>query len=73
MILSQVLKTLREKKGFTQDQLAKRADVTQAYLAMLETGVKRNPSLEVLKRLAKALGVSVGELLLLLQAGGDER
>jgi len=62
-MLSQVLRALREKKGLTQDQLAKRAEVTQAYLAMLETGVKKNPSLEVLKRLAKVLRVSVDDLL----------
>lgn len=43
--------------------LAKRAGVTDAYIAQLETGVRKNPSLTVLKRLAKALGVTVVELL----------
>lgn len=43
--------------------LAAKADVTDAYIAMLETGKRANPSLEVLKRLARALGVSVAELL----------
>ena len=58
-----VLKTLREEKGFTQDDLAKRAKVTKPYLSQLETGARKNPSLPVLKRLAKALGVPVTALL----------
>ena len=61
--LGKVLKTCREKKGMTQVQLAKKAKVTQAYLAMLEGGAKKNPSLATLRRLAKALKVPVGELL----------
>jgi transcriptional regulator with XRE-family HTH domain len=71
-MLTQALKILRQTKGLTQEELAKKAKITHAYLSMLESGAKRNPSLEVLQRLAKALGVSVGELLLLLQKGGEE-
>jgi transcriptional regulator with XRE-family HTH domain len=58
-----VLRHLREEKGFTQERLAKAASVTRPYLTMLEAGTKKNPSLAVLKRLAKALGVAVTDLL----------
>lgn len=58
-----MLKQLRKKKGLTQVELAKKARVTQAYIAKLETGDKTNPSLAILRRLAKALRVSVTELL----------
>ena len=58
-----MLKTLREAKGLTQDQLAKRAGVTEAYVSMLENGKRKAPSLPTLQRLAKALGVPVAELL----------
>ena len=61
--LGKMLKALRQTKGMTQEQLAKRAKMTQAYVAMLEAGVKKNPSLATLKRIAKALGVPVEELL----------
>lgn len=54
---------LREREGLTQVELARRAKITQAYVAQLEAGDKRNPSLATLKRLAKALGMSVTELL----------
>jgi transcriptional regulator with XRE-family HTH domain len=40
-----------------------RAGKPVPYIAMLETGKKRNPSVAVLQRLAKALRVPVTELL----------
>jgi XRE family transcriptional regulator of biofilm formation len=58
-----VITKLRERQGLTQRALAKKAQVTAAYVAMIETGVRKNPSVRVLKRLAKALGVPVGKLL----------
>ena len=54
---------LRKKQDLTLLQLARRVGVTEAYISMLENGVKKNPSLPVLRKLAKALRVSVAELL----------
>jgi transcriptional regulator with XRE-family HTH domain len=59
--LSHVIKKLRGKR--TQAEIAKGAGVTKNYITMLEAGKRKNPSLPVLKRLAKALGVLVTELL----------
>jgi len=56
------LKRLREQRGLTQEQLAKRAGVSHGYLARLELGM-HDPSLSTLARLAKALKVSVAELV----------
>jgi transcriptional regulator with XRE-family HTH domain len=61
--LKTVLKQIRDEKGLSQTKLAKLAQVRQGYIAMLESGQRKNPSLPVLKRLAKALGVPVTELL----------
>ena len=58
-----MLRRMREEKGWTQRDLAKQAKVTPGYVAQLEMGVRKNPSLETLKRLAKALGVPVAALL----------
>ena len=58
-----MLKTLRLARGYRQIDPAKRAKVTNVYLSQLETGRKKNPSLAVVRRLAKALGVPVTELL----------
>ncbi len=61
--LGRVLRTLREEKGWTQEELAGKARVARSYLTKLETGAKLNPSLDVLRRIAKALKAPVTELL----------
>jgi transcriptional regulator with XRE-family HTH domain len=57
------LKRLRTAHGMTQVDLAKRAKVTQGFIAQLEGGLKKDPSLATLRRLARALNVPVAELL----------
>ena len=58
-----MLKELREARELSQVDLAKKAKVGRTYIVKLESGDKKNPSLAVLQRLAKALGVPVTELL----------
>jgi transcriptional regulator with XRE-family HTH domain len=58
-----MLKRLRRARRLTQEELAKRARVSQPYLSQLEAGEKANPGAAIVKRLAKALGVPVTELL----------
>ena len=58
-----VIREIRLKRGLTQVELAMKAKTVQPYIAFLESGDKTNPSLAVLQRLAKALGVPVGALL----------
>lgn len=50
------------RRELNQTTLAKRAWVTQPYIVALEKG-RENPTLDVLERLAKALKVSVAELV----------
>ncbi len=57
------LKALRTARGLTQVELAKKMQRKQAYIAQLETGAESNPTLDTLRRLAKALKVGVTELL----------
>ncbi len=57
------IKTLRELKGVSQVKLASDSKITAAYLCELESGTKTNPSIDVLSRIAAALGVTVAELL----------
>jgi transcriptional regulator with XRE-family HTH domain len=56
------IKSLRERRGMTQEQLAEKAGVSRTYLARLETA-RQDPTLSTLEKLAKALGVKVGTLL----------
>ena len=57
------VKRLRTQRGLTQAELAKKTKVSQAFIAQLETGEQTNPKLDTVRRLAKALKVSVGELV----------
>jgi transcriptional regulator with XRE-family HTH domain len=56
------LRQIRERSGMTQETLAKKAGVSRAYLSRLEMG-RHDPPLSRLRKLAKALGVPVTELL----------
>jgi len=53
---------LRKAKGLTQEELGHRAKIHQTYLSNVEQG-RRNPSLVVLDRLAKALKVELEEIV----------
>jgi transcriptional regulator with XRE-family HTH domain len=57
------IKRIRMRKKLTQTDLADRAGLTQAYIAELESGRKRNPSLSALTRIAAVLGVPVTALI----------
>jgi transcriptional regulator with XRE-family HTH domain len=61
--LNRVIQKLRASKDMTQRDLAREAQVTPGYIAQLEMGIRKNPSLKVLKKLAEAFGVPVTELL----------
>jgi transcriptional regulator with XRE-family HTH domain len=61
--LSDNLKRLRTDKRLSQAALSRLADVSPAYLSELESGQGKRPSGQVLLRLAKALGVTIAELI----------
>lgn len=61
--LGQSIKRLRENRGMTQLELAKKARVSQPYLSQLEAAGKANPSVDLVARIAKALGVALEDLL----------
>ena len=57
------LKKLREAKGLSQEKLARLADVANNTLIKMESGENQNPTLVTLKKVAKAFGVSVDDLI----------
>lgn len=57
------VRTLRERRGITQESAAEAAGVSYIYWRQLERGTAANPSLGVLVALAVALGVEPMELL----------
>jgi transcriptional regulator with XRE-family HTH domain len=61
-ILGRNVKRFRQLKKLTQEQLAFEAEIDLTYVGGIERG-KRNPSLLVMARIAKALGVQLAKLL----------
>lgn len=57
------LKALREKRGLSQGELARRSGVSWSYISFLEAGKRKSPSVKIILALAGALAVSVEELL----------
>jgi transcriptional regulator with XRE-family HTH domain len=55
------LKTLRIEKQMTQEELAKKTDLSTSFISSLERGIDA-PSFESLERIAQALNVPVKEL-----------
>lgn len=52
----------REKRGWSQEELAFECNLHRTYISGVERGV-RNPTVVVLQKIADALGVSASKLL----------
>jgi Predicted transcriptional regulators len=63
MTLGGRLKALRLARDWTQQDLSDRAGVRQPLISQLETGRKKDTLALIVQRLARALGVTVEELL----------
>jgi len=61
--ISENIKRLRSKLGLTQDDLAKKADIKYTTLMKVESGTVNKPSVQTMAKIAKALGVSIEDLL----------
>jgi len=53
-----LIRALRVERGITQEELSYRAGVHRTYIGMIERGEK-NVTLESIKKIAKALGISM--------------
>lgn len=60
--LGRNVRRLRLERHLSQEELAFQAEIDRTYVSQIERGVI-NPSLNVLWRLGKVLGVDVAELL----------
>jgi len=60
--LAMRLRKIRQERSLTQEALSRRARISRVYLAEIE-GQRRDPSLSIVAKLAKALKVKVGDLV----------
>ena len=63
MSIGEQIKITRENKNLSKSELAKKINVSPAYITMLENGKKTNPSYDVINKIADALYISLDELL----------
>jgi transcriptional regulator with XRE-family HTH domain len=57
------LRKLRKKKGLSQEKLARLADISLNALTKIESGFAKKPTIQTVVKLAKALEVSIDELV----------
>ena len=55
------IRFLRQQRRWSQEDLASNANINKNYISDLENG-RRNPSLEILERIALAFNISLAEL-----------
>jgi len=68
----QVLRQLREEHGLSQEELGLESGYHRTYISLLERGQK-NPSLQTIFQLAKALNVEPSEIVERVQTIIDTR
>ena len=62
--LGKTIKSIRARQDLTQSQLAERADLSVSYVSLIEQG-KRVPGVDVLEKIARAMGVPFNILVFL--------
>jgi transcriptional regulator with XRE-family HTH domain len=66
------IKIVRQRSGLTQDQLAEQVGLSPKYISGIERGVE-NPTMDILIRLAKMLGVEPYDLFLFGESEESEK
>lgn len=66
IVVGKTIKTLRKEKKVSQEKLAEAIDSHQVYISEIERGLKI-PSLPVLYEIAKAFGITLTELISIIE------
>lgn len=62
-MLAQNIKKLRKQHKLSQEDLAKKAEITYSTLIKIESGANKNPTLGTLSKLAEVFEVTIDELV----------
>jgi len=57
------IRKYRLERGFSQEKLARLADLAFPTIAKIESGETPNPTIDTVKKIAAALGMSIDDLL----------
>jgi len=61
--IAENIKKYRHKLGISQDVLSKKANLAFHTIAKIEAGSTPNPTIDTVKKIADALGVSLDDLM----------
>ena len=61
--ISSKLKEMRKRSALTQEDFARMSDIKYTTLIKIESGAIKNPSVQIMARAARTLGVTIEELL----------
>jgi len=62
-MLAKRIRDIRNKKGLSQEKLARLADVSYNTIVKIESGESKHPTIQTMAGIAKALGISLDELV----------
>lgn len=59
---------IRKRRGYTLSELAELANISKSYLSNIERNINKNPSLEIMQKIAKVLNV---DFMMLIEPDAD--
>ena len=62
-MLAANIKKLRKKYNLSQEELARKARITYSTLIKIESGANKNPTVNTIAKIAKALSTEIDRLL----------
>ncbi len=62
-IIAKNIKKLRKQRGLSQDKLSKLANISHNTIIKIESGAIQSPTMNTASKIAKALGVSLDDLM----------
>ncbi|CRK81679.1 helix-turn-helix domain-containing protein [Neobacillus massiliamazoniensis] len=62
-MIGKTIYQIRRKRGYTLSELAERTRISKSYLSNIERNININPSIEVIKKIAKVLEVDLKTLI----------
>lgn len=62
-MIGKTIYQIRRKRGYTLSELAERTHISKSYLSNIERNININPSIQVIKKIAKVLEVDLKTLI----------
>jgi len=63
MSIANNLKKIRAEKGYSLERVARLADLSLNTIVKIENGANKNPTIDTLSKIAKALEIGVDDLI----------